>query len=60
MSLILSPGPPQAGPLFEAGDWPPVPVLLGAVTCRGQQAAQSQPPPAIDSDFYAGFSLSCV
>lgn len=28
MSLILSPGPPQAGPLLEAGDWPPVPALL--------------------------------
>lgn len=27
MSLILSPGPPQAGPLLEAGDWPPVPAL---------------------------------
>lgn len=27
MSLILSPGPPQAGLLLEAGDWPPVPAL---------------------------------
>lgn len=47
MSLILSPGPPQAGLLLEVGDWPPVPVLLGAATCRGQQAAQSQPPTAM-------------
>lgn len=64
MSLILSPDPPQAGPLLEAGDSGHLFLLFSELRpAEGSRLLSLSLPletPAIDSNFYAGFSLSCV